>query len=143
MHVFYSRNRFAVRPQHRTFSDPVATCHGPESMLVYSFLKRLPSASIALLTSLTLVFPPIKPTYLLPEQDGWQKWLWAIDILANNANLKALRLEICMTDITWARTREGREGYFDTEYETQISEAYLRLVEPLVALRGLGHFPFI
>jgi hypothetical protein len=140
MQVFYSKNRFAILPSHQTYFQLVDHYEGLGCMPIYPFLKYLSPAPIALLTSLTLVIPPIEPTHPSPTQAAWgpwEEWLYAIDMLARVANLKALNLEIHITDFTWKRWKEQEAGQYDGEYEAEMLEAYRRLIEPLGALRGL------
>ncbi|CAG9983529.1 unnamed protein product [Clonostachys byssicola] len=143
--VFYSQNKFEVVPSD---SYPLS---GPESnadaqgrckFVVSSFFGRMPPSAITNLSHVSLVFPPMTPAYLLPEQKAWGAWLDAVDLLERHANLPGLKLEIHFADLDVMPVEDllARRIRSKPEDEKEMFDAYVRILGPLRKLAGLRAF---
>lgn len=153
--VFYARNEFRLLPSHQGKTGMIAGFDTHEDDGYYqltlpSFLRRMPPQYVASLRHLTLVFPPLAPDYLSPDQRGWGEWVCAVEHLAAclEANLPRLKLEVHFSDqeplpyelpagpdtllhqYMWARRQR------DEELEGTILDTYRRILEPLQKLRS-------
>lgn len=149
--VFYSQNKFEVVPSDSyplrgvepsadddIDADPQNRC----KFVVSSFFGRMPPSAIHSLSHVSLVFPPMTPAYLLPEQKAWGAWLHAVDLLEQHANLPGLKLEIHFADLDVMPLAElsARRTRSNPEDEKEMFDAYVRILGPLRRLAGLRAF---
>jgi hypothetical protein len=149
--VFYSQNKFEVVPSAWSplrgvesnadddiDADPQNRC----KLVVSSFFGRMPPSAIHSLSHVSLVFPPMTPAYLLPEQKAWGAWLHAVDLLEQHANLPGLKLEIHFADVDVMPLEElsARRIRSKPEDEKEMFDAYVRILGPLRRLAGLKAF---
>ncbi|KAL1871625.1 hypothetical protein Daus18300_004625 [Diaporthe australafricana] len=153
--VFYSNNKFVLLPSRYGMNsiagldDAMGTNDTNESrdyqLTLPSFLARLPSnLVIPNLKNITLVFPPMTPSWLLADQRGWHEWVQSVETLAQMAHNLSLEVHFAdqgtlphevpddprsfLCQSMWARTRPapGLEG--------EMSHAYHRMLDPLKKL---------
>ncbi|KAF3771104.1 hypothetical protein M406DRAFT_326504 [Cryphonectria parasitica EP155] len=97
--VLYACNEFRLLPSHYGNTGMIAGFDAHEDDGYYqltlpSFLRRMPPQHVASLRHLTLVFPPLAPDYLLPDQRGWGEWVRAVERLAARLEVKPARLKL-------------------------------------------------
>ncbi|KAH7140324.1 hypothetical protein B0J13DRAFT_676689 [Dactylonectria estremocensis] len=153
--VFYARNEFRLLPFTRLWKSErrVEWFHGSDDdfykLPLASFLRSVPPNLTSNFTHITLVFPPLAPTYLWSEpssRGGWDEWVQAIDDLAQRAHLPRLKLEVHFADqdpkrmervdavnsltalLLQARLRQ------DLDTEEEMMETYERVLAPLKRL---------
>lgn len=155
--VFYASNEFKLLPCRWGLMDQIAgQVDAQEGDCCYeltlpSFLRHIPHEYTTHLTHLTLVLPPMAPTFhLRPGQDGgWGDWVAAVALLAQLADLSRLTLEVHFSDQNLLpyeplaaadpdtllhqsmRARKRR----DAMLETAMLDTYRRVIEPLERLR--------
>lgn len=145
MKVFYSKNRFVVLPWHPSPLMPLREARSSDEGIhrwdlsnFCRFFRCLPPGLTYALAHLVLVLPPMEPTYLSEGQRGWEQWLETIDLLAKDANLPGMTLEVHMADVKFLTDEEQESRrYPNRPKERRMREAYRRILEPLTKLRGL------
>lgn len=154
-YVFYARNEFRLFP---TDSWPgqleeiaergTLGGDGYYELALPSFLRRIPQRHVSSLTHITIILPPLAPTYLLDEDQqhrSWDEWVASIQSLGQSADLRRLTLKVHFSDQDplphlptdpqtfqhWSmlarRTR-------DAPLEESMLETYTRVLTPLKAL---------
>lgn len=83
-YVFYARNTFKLFPSRSFFPDRYASSADDDcyQLSFQSFLRCMPSEGIRNLTSVVIIIPPLTPTHLLPEQEGWGTWAQTVKSLS-------------------------------------------------------------
>ncbi|KAH8897299.1 hypothetical protein GQ53DRAFT_507755 [Thozetella sp. PMI_491] len=141
--TFYSQNHFMVLPSifyplREWAADADDAEDGYKFITIFSFLKQMPYAGIRSLSHVTIILPPCSSTFLLPEQKASDRWLEAVDLLRQHANLPGLKLEIHFADrdvmpLEDLRARRTR----NKSMEREMYEMYVRILTPLKKLVGL------
>lgn len=90
---------------------------------------------------LTLIFPPMDPTYLTQERKSWALWLETIELLATSANLPSLEVKVCFASHIyppdWEGHDWGRFGKVKDAEEAEMRAAYRHIISPMKRLNGL------
>lgn len=72
---------------------------GYYKLALLSFLKRAPQMYLSSLTHITIILPPLAPTYLVClERPSWDEWVACIESLSRLTDLRRLTLEIHFSD---------------------------------------------
>jgi hypothetical protein len=110
-----------------------------EVAVIIPGFQRFPREAIQHLTSVSLMFFNTDISALQPTSSGWKHWISTISLLAHETNLPRLSLELRLSEkyfvSIWKVAPEP-----DPEYETHMQETYTRLIEPMLALKGLRNF---
>lgn len=151
-YVFYTRNEFRILPK-TSCSGQFEKIYGYNllgddyfKLALSSFLKRVPQRYISSLTHVTIILPPLAPTYLVClERPSWDEWVACIESLSRLTDLRRLTLEIHFSDqdslsyhpadpysfqhrsVLARRTR-------DALMEESMLETYTRVLTPLKTL---------
>ncbi|KAJ4389596.1 hypothetical protein N0V93_007067 [Gnomoniopsis smithogilvyi] len=102
--VFYARNEFRLFPRHSGQTDRIAGYDtfegdGYYELTLSSFLACVPQRHVSSLTHITLIIPPLAPTYLShQERHSWTQWLDSIKSLRQSADLSRLTLDVHFSD---------------------------------------------
>ena len=144
--VFYSRAEFElfgwtgvrVSPMHPSADADTDRC-APKCFR--DFLHCHDHNPIRQARKLTLIFPPMDPTYLTPERKSWALWLETIELLAATADLPSLELRVCFASHIYPPEQDESNWYRfnrikDVE-EGEMRAAYRQIIMPMKRLSGL------
>ncbi|KAK0721106.1 hypothetical protein B0H67DRAFT_609556 [Lasiosphaeris hirsuta] len=145
--VFYSHTEFEVfgwdgcsqlLPMYPSADADTDRC-APKAFR--DFLHSHSHDSIRQTRKLTLVFPPMDPTYLAPERKSWALWLETLELLATTANLASLELTACFASHIYPPEPDGNDWgrlkrVKDVE-EAEMRATYRQIITPMKQLGGL------
>lgn len=136
--VFFSRNRFVVKPPGRYDSPACESDHADASVFLQN---TVPSDMLHYLRSLEFVFPPADSNYLSIESPVYKEWARTIEHVKEHLNQPALMIRVHFSDFMFPRwaTKHGRSD-LTREEGMEIVSMYQRILTPLSQLTKLGRF---
>lgn len=132
LQVFYGQNRFRVPWTANHPSSDQGNRH-----LEHPTIWSLPTVSFPFLRTLILEITSHDVEDALADPEIWQQWVQSFTMLASNANIPALNVEIRMKEPFWHGPSERRSNYMDAGYEARMRENYAKFCEPVSILRGM------
>lgn len=148
-YVLYARNEFRLFPAGASESiaeHEIIEGDGYYELALPSFLSHIPQRCVSSLTHITLILPPLAPTYLLFEElSGRDEWVASIESLSRVTDLRRLTLEIHFSDQDPLLYRSADLYLFqhrsmlarrtrDAPLEKSMLETYTRVLTPLKIL---------
>ncbi|KAK0704383.1 hypothetical protein B0H67DRAFT_686789 [Lasiosphaeris hirsuta] len=146
--VFYSQTEFKVfgwddssqlSPMYPSADADTDRC-APKAFRDFLHSHSHSHDSIRRTRKLTLVFPPMDPTYLAPERKSWTLWLETVQLLATTANLASLELRVCFARHIYPLAPDGNDWErlkMVKDVEEEMRATYRQIVAPMKQLGGL------
>ncbi|OCL02272.1 hypothetical protein AOQ84DRAFT_423770 [Glonium stellatum] len=132
-HIFYSRNHFVILPHDGNVCSSVS--HSPARVELSLFLSALPPRVLGELRSLEWVLPGFGPSYMMPRDRAYFDYLDTVDLMRNAMNLRQLNFTLNMS-----RGANSSMYHYIKATPDSIMQTNLRILEPMVRLRGLKNF---
>ncbi|KAH8600053.1 hypothetical protein B0O99DRAFT_611648 [Bisporella sp. PMI_857] len=136
--VFYGKNEFEVSMT-RSIPSSAELARDAGHMSIVHGLQRFPRYSLQFLTRLIFLFEEYELGSLQLNQTAWASWTGLVNALSKEATIPILGLEIRFTEPSYNSIWDP-PLVVDDGHDERMLRTYRRMIEPVVALKGLKNF---